>query len=235
MKIILLSILCLLFVNQLFAQVIDEFSNPNLDPKLWEMKKVGKASYEIKDGVLTMSSPAVESGIMLYHPRNIVDMDITFEMKLNTAGLVDNITCGSIAELMDPQLNDNMNNNLEASIFFVPDKCYIKQDPVVIGQKPPNPAGMEGAFDKGGWNVAQITFSKSKAKVTFVVNGKTIGEVDENRDVKQRYFFITSDPYTSHYTGEAKIEYIKISGPGALSLAVNETGKLATTWAEIKR
>lgn len=120
-------------------------------------------------------------------------------------------------------------------MFFTPANCYVKQDPVVIGQKPPNPAGMEGAFDKGGWNVLQITFSKSKLKVTFVVNGKTIGEVDENKDVKQRYFFITSDPYTSHYTGEAKIEYVKISGPGALSLAVNQSGKLATTWAEIKK
>ncbi|MEK7396267.1 MAG: hypothetical protein AAB116_04975, partial [Candidatus Poribacteria bacterium] len=65
MKIIFFLIFCLLFANQLFAQVIDEFNNPNLDPKLWEMKKAGKASYEIKNGVLTMSSPSVESGIML--------------------------------------------------------------------------------------------------------------------------------------------------------------------------
>lgn len=235
MKIIIISVMCLfIFTNCLSAQVIDEFNSPNLDKKLWEMKKVGKASYEVKDGVLTMSSPSVESGIILYHPRNIVDMDITFEIKLNTAGLVDNIVCGSLAEIMEPQLNDNINNNLEASLFFTVDKCYVKQDPVVIGQKPPNPAGMEGQYEKNGWNIVQITFSKSKGKVTFVINGKTIGEVDINKDVKQRFFFITSDPYTSHYTGEVKIEYVKFSGPGALSLAVVKTDKLTITWAKLK-
>lgn len=234
MKIVIISLLLFIASNYLSAQVIDEFNSPNLDKKLWEMRKVGKASYEIKDGVLTISSPSVESGIILYHPRNIVDMDINFEIKINTAGLVDNIVCGSLAEIMDPQLNDNINNNLEASLFFVADKCYVKQDPVVIGQKPPNPAGMESQYERNGWNIVQISFAKSKGKVSFVVNGKAIGEVDINKDVKQRFFFITSDPYTSHYTGEAKIEYVKFSGQGALSLAVNRVDKLPVTWAKIK-
>ncbi|MGB9596315.1 MAG: hypothetical protein ACPL7B_08545 [Candidatus Poribacteria bacterium] len=235
MKTIIISMVFLFLVsNYLIAQVIDDFNSPNLDKKLWEMRKVGKASYEIKDGILIMSSPSIESGIILYHPRNIVDMDINFEIKINTAGLVDNIVCGSLAEIMDPQLNDNINNNLEASLFFTVDKCYVKQDPVVIGQKPPNPAGMESQYERSGWNIVQISFNRSKGKVTFIINGKIVGEVDINKDVKQRFFFITSDPYTSHYTGEAKIEYVKFSGQGALSLAVSKIDKLPVTWAKIK-
>lgn len=230
----LLSVFCLVgSVNPLMAEVIDEFDNPKLNPKLWEMKQVGKASYTIKGGFLTMTSPAVDSGIMLYHPRNIEDMDITFEIKLDVSGVVNNITCGSIAKLMEPQLNTNINNNWEATFFFVPGKWYIKQDPVVIGQKPPNPAGLEGQY-KPDWNIVEITYSESEGKVIFVINGKETGVVDKNPEVKERYFYISPDTYTSHYTGEVKIDYVKISGPGSQGLAVDPLGKLAMTWAVIK-
>jgi len=58
--------------------------------------------------------------------------------------------------------------------------------------------------------------------------------VDKNKDVKERYFYITPDPYASHYTGSVKVEYIKISGPGAAALSINELDKITTTWAKIK-
>ncbi len=230
----LLSIITLVAsATLLMADVIDDFNSPTLDPDLWEMKQVGKASHTIDGGILTMTSPAVDSGIILYHPRNIEDMDITFEIKLDVSGLVDNITCGSMAQLMEPQLNTDINNNLEATLFFVQGKWYIKQDPVVIGQKPPNP-GIEGQF-KPDWNVIEITFSESEGAVIFAVNGKEAGSIDKNPDVRERYFYISPDTYTSHYTGEVKVDYVKISGPGSAGLAVDRLEKLATIWAELKQ
>ncbi len=220
-------------LNHLHAAVVEEFTSPQLDKNLWDMQSVEKASYEIKDGFLTMTSPSLESGIMLYFNRDIEGMDITFEVKFDASGIVDNIVVGSIAQIMEPQLNDNINNNLEATLFFTPANCYIKQDPVVIGQKPPNPAGLETVYEKE-WNVIEITFSETNNKVSFVVNGKKLGEVDKNKDVKERYFYVTPDPYASHYTGEMKVEYINISGPGAAVLSVQQLDKLATTWARIK-
>lgn len=231
----ILSVVCLVtFLSPLMAEVIDEFDRPTLNPDLWAMKQVGKASYLIKDGLLTMTSPDVNSGIMLYFPQNINDVDITFEMKLDISGVVDGIYCASIAKLMEPQVNTDINSNWLASFWVTANKWLIKQDPVVIGQIPPNP--FEGPVDPKKTLIAEITYSKSKGKVTVVLNGKEIGVVDKNQAIKERYFYLSPDHYTSHYTGEVKIDYVKISGPGATELlAVDPLGKLATTWGEIKR
>ena len=235
---VLLLLFCLMSLfflsNRVSADFIDDFNSPELDKKVWDLQTAGKASYEIKGGTLNIESPAVESGAMLYHPRNIQDEDITFEIKVNVSELGDNISMGFIADLLEPQINDVINNNLEATFYFVPANWYIKQDPVVIGEKPPNPPGMEGQYNVGDWNVVQIDLSKSKGKITFYINGKEAGQVDRNKDVKERYFYLTPDPYTSHYTGGCEIDYIKISGPGAASLSVEPERKIASIWGQIK-
>jgi len=233
---LLFCLTSLIFLSsKVSAEFVDDFNSPNLDKEVWDMQTAGKASYEIKSGTLKIDSPAVESGAMLYHPRNLQDMDITFEIKVNVAELKENISMGFIAALLEPQINTEINNNLESTFYFVPDNWYIKQDPVVIGEKPPNPAGMEGQYNEGDWNVLVIDFSKSKGKITFHINGKEAGQVDRNKDVKERYFYLTPDPYTSHYTGGCEIDYIKISGPGAAGLAVEPEGKITSIWGQIKR
>jgi len=230
--VLLMSIVPLVTTQSLMADAIDEFDLPKLNEELWDMMVVGNASYEINDGILTMISPGVDSGAMVYYPMDVDDVDITFEVKLDTSEVVDNITIGFIAELMEPQINTDINNHWEANFFFVPANWYVKQDPVVIGQKPPNP-GIEGPFDPG-WNTVRIESSETKGKITFFLNGDEVGEVDKNPDVESRYFYVTCDPYTSHYSGVVDIEYIKMTGPGAPTLAVKPVGKLATTWGQVK-
>ncbi|MBM3234970.1 hypothetical protein FJZ31_01595 [Candidatus Poribacteria bacterium] len=185
---ILLLITCLtnmIFLsNQVLAAFVDDFNSPNLDQKVWDLKTAGKASYEIKGGTFKIESPAVESGAILYHPRNLQNEDITFEIKVNVSELGDNISMGFIAAPLEPQINEEINKNLEATFYFVPANWYIKQDPVVIGEKPPNPVGMEGQYKKADWNVVQIDFSKSNGKITFYINGKEAGQVDSNKDVQ---------------------------------------------------
>ena len=103
--------ICLLFVFCTFliavqsstAEVVEEFDLPRLNEELWDMQIVGDAEFEISDGILTMTSPSVDSGAMAYYPVNVEDVDITFEVKLDTSGVVDNITVGFIADLMEPQ------------------------------------------------------------------------------------------------------------------------------------
>lgn len=231
----LLSIFCVfpISVQVSMAEVVEEFDLPRLNEELWDMQIVGDAEFEISDGILTMTSPSVDSGAMVYYPVNVEDVDITFEVKLDTSGVVDNITVGFIADLMEPQINTDINNHWEANFFFVPANWYIKQDPVVIGEKPPNPPELQGPYDLG-WNVVKIDSSESKSTITFFLNGEEVGEVEKNQEVQSRYFYITCDPYTSHYTGAVAIDYIKIGGPGAPTLAVQPTGKLATTWGKEK-
>ena len=224
----------LVLVQLSIADIVDEFNSPKLDENIWDMKAVGNASFEIDDGILIMTSPNVDSGIMLYCPINFEDVDVTFEVKLETSGLVDNITVGFIAEVMEPQINTDINNHWEANFFFVPANWYIKQDPVVIGEKPPNPPELQGPFDIG-WNTVKIDSSESKGTITFFLNGEEVGQVDKNPDVVGRYFYVTCDPYTTHYTGEVSIDYIKFGGPGALALVVEPAGKLVDTWGSVKR
>jgi hypothetical protein len=220
----------LAMVNSSMAQLRDEFDAPTLNEALWEMRNVAGASFDISNGILTMTSPAVESGSMLYYPVNVEDIDISFEVRLDTAGLVDNITVGFIAGLIDPQVNTEINNHWEANFFIVPANWYLKQDPVNIGEKPPNP-GIEGPYD-AGWNVVKVENSESNGKITFFLNGEEIGVVDKNPDVEQRYFYITCDPYTSHYSGAVAIDYIEIEGEGIA--AVEPVGKVATSWGRLK-
>lgn len=214
-------------------EFVEDFNAPALNEKVWDIKTAGKGEFKIEKGSLTLESPGVDSGVILYHPRNVQDVDITFEIKLEVSGLVDNISLGFIQALLDPQINTEINNNLATTFFFAPDKWYIKQDPVVIGAKPPNP-GIEGQYKKKDWNVVKLDYSHSKGKIALEINGKKAGQVDVNKQVKERYFYLTCDPYTSHYTGGVMIDFIKISGPGAEELAVESQGKLAVTWADIK-
>ena len=213
-------------------EFLEEFDSPVLDEKIWDLRTEGQASFQIDKGVLTLEAPGVDSGVILYHPISVQDVDITFEVKLDVSGLVDNISLGFMQGLLDPQINTEINNNLAATLYFVPGNWYIKQDPVIIGEKPPNP-GIEGPY-KDGWNEVKLDYSTSNGVITVEINGKDAGQVDVNKDVKERYFYITGDPYTSHYTGAVAIDSIKISGPGAEALTVEPEGKLATAWATIK-
>jgi len=222
-----------MFLNPSIADVVDEFNAPTLDPKLWEMKQVGKASYTIEKGILTMISPAVESGVILYHPRNIENMDITFEVKIDTSVIDISIPLGSIGQIMVPQVNTEINNHWLAMLLLLPGGTVnIKRDPDDVG-KQIAPTVEEKQYAPG-WNVFEITFSASEGKVTYSLDGKQIGEVEKNKDAKERYFFISPDIYTSHYTGNTQIDYIKISGPGSAGLSVDPLDKLASMWAKIK-
>ena len=234
-KILLTSTIAVFVLSMaaLAFEFVEDFSAPALNQKVWDIKTAGKASFQIEKGILTMEAPGVDSGIILYHPHNIQDVDITFEVKLDVSGLVENISLGFIQALLDPQINTEINNNLATTFYFIPDKWYIKQDPVIIGVKPPNP-GIEGQYKKKDWNVVKLDYSHSKGKITLEIDGKEAGQVDVNQQGKERYFYLTCDPYTSHYTGGVTVDSIKISGPGAEALTVEPRSKLTVTWADIK-
>ena len=228
-------LISLAIVQLSMADAIDEFNSPTLNPDLWDMKIEGNASYEIDDGILTMESPDIDSGIILYYPQNLAGIDITIEIKLDlSVAIGDNVVMGFLGGLMEPQINTDINDNWQANFFFVPANWYIKQDPIVIGEKPPNPADLQGPYDND-WNVVRIESSATKGTIAFFLNGDEAGEVDMNMDVTDRYFYISPDTYTSHFTGQVAIDYIRFSGPGAPVLAVEPMDKLSTTWGDLKK
>ena len=56
--------------TNLFAEEIkEEFDSPKLNPKLWKVTTVGRASFKIEKGKLILTSDNVEDGIFLYYIR----------------------------------------------------------------------------------------------------------------------------------------------------------------------
>ena len=219
------------FLSPLMAgEVTDEFDGPNLDSKLWVIKEAGNASHSIKDGVLTMSSPTVDSSSILYFPINIADLDITFEVAMDTSSMGDHIVMGGLAGLMEPAINTEIGWNWLSLFLLVPNNAILKQDPDQPGQAFP-PTASEVPYDPG-WRVFKIEFGEDKT--IFYIDDKEVGEVEKNKKLEERYFHLSPDDFTSHYSGEVAIEYIRISGPGADVLAVEPLGRLATTWAKVK-
>lgn len=83
---------------------------------------------------------------------------------------------------------------------------------------------------QGGWHTYGI---EVKGKhVRFIVDGKLQAEADNV--VKDRYFIISVDPYTSHYSGTWTIDYIQLTGESVVSSAIESDGKIAVTWGNIK-
>jgi len=149
------------FLSPLMAgEVTDEFDGPNLDSKLWVIKEAGNASHSIKDGVLTMSSPTVDSSSILYFPINIADLDITFEVAMDTSSMGDHIVMGGSAGLMEPAINTEIGWNWLSLFLLVPNNAILKQDPDQPGQAFP-PTASEVPYDPG-WRVFKIEFGEDK-------------------------------------------------------------------------
>ncbi|HHZ91116.1 TPA: hypothetical protein EYN65_11475 [Candidatus Poribacteria bacterium] len=61
---------CLIVGLTSFAgEIKEEFDSPKLNPKLWKVTTVGRASFKIEKGKLILTSDNVEDGIFLYYIR----------------------------------------------------------------------------------------------------------------------------------------------------------------------
>jgi len=258
----LLFVVCLVgFLNPLVADVIDEFDSPELNPELWEMKEVGKASHTIKGGMLTMESPDVSSGSALYHPRNIADMEINFEVKLDTTNIGDHIVLGSIALFEEPQENLKIGFNWLALYLLVPGKAILKQDP----DEPAEEAyflNFNGNSWHAGddfnspkmndtaWHHVAVTFDPASGTIKSCVDGdcnehKTndilVSKGEGPLWIGNARFVETNTDFS--YNGaidEVAIFNVALTEADIKDLmkgsiaAVSPAGKLATTWGSIK-
>ena len=134
---------------------------------------------------------------------HIADLDITFEVAMDTSSMGDHIVMGGLAGLMEPAINTEIGWNWLSLFLLAPGNAILK-----------------------------IEFGEDKT--IFYIDDKEVGEVEKNKKLEERYFHLSPDDFTSHYSGEVAIEYIRISGPGADVLAVKPLDKLATTWAKVK-
>jgi len=87
-------------------------------------------------------------------------------------------------------------------------------------------------FLSANYDVKQHLFSIeiSGDNMVFSIDQKKVGVL--KREASERYYMITSDPYTSHYSGSISIDWIRMAGANVR--AAEPRAKLATTWGRIK-
>jgi len=207
--------------------LIEEFDNANLDERYWEMRTEGDASYEIADGQLTMTSPGVADGALLFwQGGDLTNGDLTVEIKATVAANTDN---AAVLAFLTADLPPTVNTDINVAWLSIAwcgkntPGWYVNNEIVQgTGTKLTDAAGPE--FE-GIWK-AEIKGDK----VHFYFNDEEVTVVDKREDT--RYLCFGPDTYTSHYSGEMTIDWIKLSGPTIAD--IESAGKLPAAWGEIK-
>jgi hypothetical protein len=228
MKLWLIMVPCisLTIANLSFAgEIFDDFNKPILDDELWVVKTASKGKYEIKDGNLSLLSPGVSDGVMFYWKDNIAEDDFIAEAKADASGIKDGgIVLGFIDEILTPTVNTTVNAHWLA--HFVSRGVagwYINDD---------NYSHEGDTKDKTGKETDAVWKIEIKnGKISFYVDDQKIVTTDRTK-TGPRYMTMSPDTYTSHYSGDLVIDWIKLSSPTIR--AVRSADKLSVTWGTIK-
>jgi len=228
MKLWLIIFLCIsaTIANLSFSgEVFDDFNKPTLNNELWVVKTAGKGKFEIKGGKLSLLSPKVPDGVMLYWNDKIAENEFIAEAKADTSGIKDGgIVLGFIDEMLTPTVNTTINSHWLA--HFVSRGVagwYINDDDYSHEGDTKNKTGNE---TDAIWKI-----EIKNGKITFYVDNKKIVTTDKTK-TGPRYLTMSPDTYTSHYSGDLVIDWIKLSSPAILS--VHPADKLSVTWGFIK-
>jgi hypothetical protein len=200
---------------------VEEFDGADLNPMAWEMMAEAGASYTIANGQLTISSPAVEDAALLYWNAPIEDEDITVEIKASVSADTNNAgVLTFIKSYIAPTANTVMNGEFAAMVW-----CGANTPGWYINNDDWKNSGVSGPEFEGIWK-AEIMGNQ----IRFYLNGAEVVTVD--KVVAERYLCFGPDTYTSHYSGEMTIDWIKVSGPTVA--AVQPAGKLPVMWGSLK-
>ncbi len=203
------------------GEFTDEFDGNTLNEGIWDMKAEGGASYTIANGKLTMSSPDVADGMLMYWRADVDNTDFTVEVKAAiTADTSNAAVLTFIKTDLPPTANTAINSEWLAMVW-----CGANTPGWYINNDDWKRAGATGPEFEGIWK-AEIKGDK----IHFYFNGSEVVVVDKVAD--QRFLCFGPDTYTSHYSGEMAIDWIKVSGPTIA--AVLPTGKLPVMWGELK-
>ena len=202
----------------------EEFDGNKLDTTLWEAMLAGDASYQIADGEITMDSPGVGDGLLIYwRGGDITNENFSFEISAVVDPGSDNAALiAFIRDDLPPTLNTDINAQWK-NMFW----CGANTPGWYINNDDWQNTGVTGPEFEGVWK-AEIVGDK----IIHYFNDEEVGSVDKIPE--ERYVCFGPDTYTSHYSGSMIVDYIELSGPTVKDAAVDASGKLATAWGTIK-
>jgi hypothetical protein len=210
----------LIFVfNSYGGEFIDEFSSTQLNNSVWEVKQVGDASYKINDGKLTLTSPKPTDGIIFYYKEEVNQPGFFFEARVDSSGIVDSGYVTTTKTMTPPEVS-NTYNALRLGQFRLKSIGWLVRDE--------NIQEVSNGNVLGGMHTYKIELGKDNLK--FYFDGNEVADIPKVAET--RFFSVSPDPYSTDYSGEVVIEYIKISAPWIV--AVEPAGKLPMLWGKIK-
>ena len=218
----------------------DEFISAKLED-VWEITKTPEAKYEIKDGMLILSTEATAGNIYLWYKDAIPPGEpITIEARINpgTAKSVGDGMVGFLNKKEDAENlnNDAMNGIKKGGTYFWIDVAM--QEMRIRGEKPGgNNQVNHNNFGEDNFFVFKIEVTKDE--FTMWLDDEEIqtgNRVDAN--FPESAFHITPDGANDmHGPTMWTIDYIRLTGPTIPDLdlsAVDPSGKATTTWGSIK-
>lgn len=203
------------------GEFVEEFDGNVLNEDIWEMRAEAGASYKIENGTLTMTSPGVSDGILMYWKGDVDSADFTVEIKATVAPNTNNAAVIAFLDQdLPPTLNSTINPEWMGMVW-----CGANTPGWYINDDNWTNTGVKGPELEGIWK-AEIKGNK----IHFSFNGQEAVVVD--KVAEDRFLCFGPDTYTSHYSGEMAIDWIKVSG--ATITAVEPTRKLPVMWGELR-
>lgn len=216
------------------GELFDDFKLDKLAEDVWWIKKTGKATAEIKNGELILSSFAVADSIYLFYKEEIGRGElITAEVRINLKLNQDDGWLGFMRDFPgDSHLNTLINPLKDATMFFVRGGGGIVQPRGEDGQS----AG-DLSIKAGEFHIFKIEVTDKEYRMS--IDGKEVHNGKRN-DVQytKRVFYITPDGFDSHY-GQATyvVDWIRLNGPKIPQriLSFDASEKLPIAWGRIKQ
>jgi len=222
--------------------MFDDFTSGKLED-VWEIRKTPKAKYEIKNGMLILTTEATEGTIYLWYKEAIPPgKPITMEARINPGtdatttgdGMVGFLNRKEEAENLN---NDTMNGIKAGATYFWVDVSM--QEMRIRGEQAGGNVNQVNHNNFGEDNFYIFKIEVTEDKFTMWLDDREIQtgkRIDAN--YKERVFHITPDGANDmHGPSTWTIDYVRLTGPTIPELdfsAVDPSAKAATTWGSIK-
>ncbi|MFC1714307.1 hypothetical protein ACFL6S_11620 [Candidatus Poribacteria bacterium] len=235
------SVILFLFCAVSYAGTIyDEFMSAELED-VWEITKTPDAKYEIKDGMLILSTEATAGNIYLWYKDAIPPGEpVTIEARINP-GTAESVGDGMVGFLNKKEDAENLNNDAMNGIknggtYFWVDVAM--QEMRIRGETPGgNNQVNHNNFGEDNFFIFKIEVTEDE--FTMWLDDEEIQSGDRiDTNFPERAFHVTPDGANDmHGPTMWTIDYVRLTGPTIPDLdfsAVDPTAKSATTWGSIK-
>ncbi len=164
------------------GELTDEYSSPQLKEDLWVIEQVGDASFEIKDGKLTLSAPKATDGIILYYAEEVSEPGFSLEVKLDSSGIA-NSGYVTTMKIMTPPVVSNVFNPLRLGQFRLKSQAWRVRDE--------NIQTILDGDARDGMHTYKIELDEDTLR--FYFDGEEVAEIP--RVAMTRFFAVSPDPY----------------------------------------